>query len=73
MLNYGEVSYITTSLHKARLQGTTQNQTKFKVIDTYKKNERRTTNFEPSMPLYFVSKAYLDANVSKVEGQLSFI
>ena len=47
------------------------NRIKLKVIDTYKKGEKITTNFEHSDDSVFVNKAYLDTILSKIEDHLS--
>ena len=48
------------------------NQLKLEVHDTYKKDEKITTNFEPINNEDFTNKAYLDEKLSKIEGHLSF-
>ena len=35
-------------------------------------DEKVTTHFEPSNPEVIINKAYLDANLSKIEAQTSF-
>ena len=38
------------------------------MIDTYKKDEKLTTNFEPSNDEDVINKTYLDASFSKLES-----
>ena len=47
------------------------NQFKIKVNDTFKKDEKITTNFGPSSNHNSVNKAYLEKKLSKTEGHLS--
>ena len=44
------------------------NQSKLEVNDTYKKDEKITTNFEPSNNEELIKRAHLDENLSKIEG-----
>ena len=48
-------------------------QLKLEVRDTYKKDEKITTNFEPSNNEDVISKTYLDEKLSKTNGHLSFL
>ena len=57
---------------KKRAQDINFNQIKLKVNETYRKNEKITTKFEPSNDDDIVSKAYLDTKTSKIEGHISF-
>ena len=56
---------------KDREQDIIFNQLKIKVHDTFKKDEKITTSFEPSSDHNFVNKAYLEIKLSKTEGPLS--
>ena len=49
------------------------NHLKLKVIDTYKKDEKITTNFEPTDDTDVKKTAYLDTKLSKIEVQVSYI
>ena len=49
------------------------NQIELEVDDTYKKDEKITTNFEPIDNKDVVSKSYLDPKLSKIDGQISCI
>ena len=46
---------------------------KLEVHDTYRKDEKITTFFEPTDDSDVINRAYLDDNVSKVDCQLSFL
>ena len=46
-------------------------QLKLEVHDTYKKDEKLTTNFEPNDNEDVINKGYLDSKLLKIEGQLS--
>ena len=52
-------------------QGLNINPLKLKVHDTYKKDEKLTTNFEPTDTSDVINKAYLDEKLIKIYGQLS--
>ena len=53
------------------MQDINLDQLKLKVNDTYKKDEKKTTNFEPSNPEDNVNKTYLDIKLSKIGGHIS--
>ena len=55
-----------------KVQDINLNQLKLKVSDSYNKDEKITTSFEPSDYSDVVNKAYLDTKLSKMEGHLSF-
>ena len=54
-----------------KLQGLNINQLKLEVHDTYKKDEKLTTNFEPIDNSDVVNKGYLDSKILKKDGYLS--
>ena len=54
-----------------KLQDLNINQLKLEVHDTYKKDERLTTNFEPVDDKDVINKAYLDEKLLKIDGHLS--
>ena len=54
-----------------KLQGLKINQLKLEVHDTYKKDEKLTTNFEPNYNEDVINKAYLDSKLLKIDGHLS--
>ena len=49
------------------------NQLKLQVNDSCKKDEKITTNFDPSNDKDVISKAYFDTKLSKTEGHISLI
>ena len=55
-----------------KVQDTNFNQLKLEVNDIWK-NEKLTTNIEPSNKEDVINKAYLDEKVLKVDDHLSFI
>ena len=54
-----------------KLQDLNINQLKLEVHDTYKKDEKLTTNFEPIDNLDAINKGYLDSKLLKIDGHLS--
>ena len=66
-----EFDGIVSKRHK--LQDLNFNQLKREVHDTYKTDEKITTNFEPVNDLDVKNKAYLDDKVKKLDGHLSFL
>ena len=54
-----------------KLQDLYINQLKLEVHDTYKKDEKITTNFEPNDNEDVINKAYLDSKLIKIDGHLS--
>ena len=48
-----------------KLQDLNINQLKLEVHDTYKKDEKITTNFEPTDPSDVINKGYLDDKLLK--------
>ena len=56
-----------------KLQDLNINQLKLEVHDSYKKDEKLTTNFEPTDDLDVINKAYLDEKLSKINGHISYI
>ena len=55
-------------LHDAKI-----NQLKLEVLDSSKKDEKITTNFQPVDGGDAMNKAYLDEKLSEIYGRLSFI
>ena len=47
------------------------NQLKLEVHDTYKKDEKLTTNFEPTDDSDVINKGYLDEKLIKINGHIS--
>ena len=58
---------------RATLQDLNINQLKLEVHDTYKKDEKITTNFEPIDNSDVINKGYLDKKLLKINGHLSKI
>ena len=54
-----------------KLQDLYINQLKLEVHDTYKKDEKLTTNFEPVDNSDVINKSYLDEKLLKIDGHLS--
>ena len=54
-----------------KLQDLNINNLKLEVLDTYKKDEKLTTNFEPVNDSDVINKAYLDEKLIKVNGHIS--
>ena len=55
------------------LQDLNINQLKLEVHDTYKKDEKITTNFEPVNNEDVINKSYLDEKLKKIDGHISYI
>ena len=54
-----------------KLQDSNINQLKLEVHDTYKKDEKMTTNFEPADNNDVINKGFLDKKLLKIDGHLS--
>ena len=54
-----------------KLQDLNINQLKLEVHDTYKKDEKLTTNFEHIDNADVINKAYLDSKLLKIDGHFS--
>ena len=54
-----------------RLQDSNISQLKLEVHDTYKKDEKLTTNFEAVDDKDVINKGYLDSKLLKIDGHLS--
>ena len=54
-----------------RLQDSNISKLKLEVHDSYKKDERLTTNFEPNDNEDVINKGYLDSKLLKIDGHLS--
>ena len=54
-----------------KLQDANISQLKLEVHDTYKKDEKLTTNFEPTDNSDVINKAYLDEKLIKINGHIS--
>ena len=58
---------------KDREQDTNLTQPKLKVNNSYKKDEKVTTNFEASDPDDVINKSFLDKKLSRIEGHISLV
>ena len=56
-----------------KLQDLNINQLKLEVHDTYKKDEKITTNFEPVNDEDVINKGYLDEEMKKTNGLIAYI
>ena len=56
-----------------KLQDLNINQLKLEVHDSYKKDEKLTTKFEPNDNEDVINKGYLDLKLLKIDGHLSFL
>ena len=54
-----------------KLQDLNINQIKLEVYDTYKKDEKIATNFEPVDNDHVINKGYLDSKLLKIDGDIS--
>ena len=54
-----------------KLQDLNINQLKLEVHDTYKKDEKLTTNFQPVDDSDVINLGYLNEKLSKIQGQIS--
>ena len=55
------------------MQDINLDQFKLKVNDSYKNDEKITTNFETSIGKDAINKAYLDERLSKIDGHISLL
>ena len=56
-----------------KLQDSNINHLELEVQDTYKKDEKITTNVEPVNDEDVINKAYLDEKLKKIDGFISYI
>ena len=70
-LRESEVDNIVSK--KDKVQDLHLNQLKLNVNNAYKKDEKISTNFEPSDDTDVINKAYLDKQLSKTDGQICYI
>ena len=74
IINCGNLSLIILPVKKVKYRTwvlTNINQLKIEVHDTYVKNEKILTNFQPTDDGDVKNKAYLDEKIIKINGQLS--
>ena len=55
------------------MQDSNINQLKLEVYDSYKKDEKITTNFEAIDDSYVINKAYLDDKLKKIDGHIAYL
>ena len=55
-----------------KLQDSNIIQLKLEVHDTYKKDEKISTNFEPIDESDVINKAYLDDKLKKIDGHIAY-
>ena len=60
-----ESEFIDIVSKRDKLQDANINQLRFEVDDTYKKDEKTTTNFEPTDNRDLINKGYLDEKLEK--------
>ena len=58
---------------KDRMQDIPLNKLKFKVKDTYKKDEKITTNFNTSNPEDVINKGFLQTKIAELNGHISYV
>ena len=58
---------------KDKLKDLNLNRTKLNVRDTYRKDEKITTNFEPTDDSDVINKTYLEGKLKKIFGHRSYI
>ena len=56
-----------------KVEGIKTNQIKLEVIDTYKKDEQITTNFEPTVDSEVIKQSLLRRKIIKYRGSLILI
>ena len=56
-----------------KLQDLNINQLKLEVYDTYKKDEKLTSDFEAVDDKYVINKSYLDDKLKKIDGHIAYI
>ena len=56
-----------------KLQDSNINQLKLEVHDTYKKDEKVSTNFEPIDNTDVINKGYLDEKLKKIDVHISYL
>ena len=66
-----ESEFVNIISKRDKLQDLNINQLKLEVHDTYKKDEKLTTDFEPVNNSDVINKAYLGSKLLKIDGHLS--
>ena len=70
-INLWESEFDNVASKRDKLQDLNINQSKLEVHDTYKKDEKITTNFEAVDDIDVINKGYLDDKLLKIDGHLS--
>ena len=68
---FWESEFDSVVSRRDKLQDLNINQLKLEVHDTYKKDEKLTTNFEPDDNEDVINKSYLDSKLLKIDGHVS--
>ena len=68
-----ESEFDNTVSKRDKLQDLNFNQLNFEVHDTYKKDEKLKTNFEPTADSDVINKGYVNEKILKINGHLSFL
>ena len=66
-----ESEFVGIVSERDKLQDLNVNQLKLEVHDSYKKDEKLTTKFEPVDDKDVINKGYLDEKLLKIDGHLS--
>ena len=66
-----ESEFVGIVSKRDKIQDSNISQLKLEVLDTYKKDEKLTTNFEPVDDSDVINKAYLDEKLIKINGHIS--
>ena len=68
--NLWESEFVGIVSKRNKLRGVNNEQLKLEVHDTYKKDEKKTTNFEPTNDEDVLNKAYVDEKLKTIEGHI---
>ena len=71
--NCGKASLTTPFLKKDKTQDKNIHQLKLEIHDTYKKDEKITSNFDSTDDSYVINKSFFDKNLSKIHGNLRLL
>ena len=68
-----ESEFNNTIFTKDKLQDLNFNQSKLEIHETYKKDEKITTHYDPINNEYVINKAYQDEKMLKISVQISLL
>ena len=68
-----ESEFVGIVSKRDKLQDRNINELKLEVHDTYKKDGKITTNFEPVNDEDVINKGYLDEEIKKIDGHIAYI